>query len=50
MIHTIITIDIATPGSFDSREFRRALDTLLAEWPHEFEDWKVRLYKEERPI
>lgn len=50
MNHTVITIDIATPGLWDSREFRGALDRLLADWPTEFEDWKIHHHTEDRWI
>lgn len=50
MNHTVITIDIATRAPFDHYYLRMKLDDLLADYPLEFEDWKVRWFEEKREI
>lgn len=50
MNHTVITIDIATRAPFDHYYLRMKLDDLLADYPLEFEDWKVHHHTEDRRI
>lgn len=61
MNHTIITIDIAHVGPFDPHEEHTnnlvtrdslvgAIDAVLDQWWHAFEDWKIDVHKEVRDI
>lgn len=53
MNHFVYTLDIATPRPMSEEEqydLRMAIDSLVENWPHEFEDWKTHWHTEERNI
>lgn len=53
MNHFIYSVDIATPRPLTTKEqyaLIMAFDALLAEYPMEFEDWKISTTNETRPL